>query len=528
MLPAPALFYLVPNPQTSPPVRWRGQREQCPRSSPRGCAGLGAPRCAKHKPRALTAELCEITQLGLQPPPSRALLLPRAPRPLPDPPCPAAPAGSRTKGLGTEGRAWGDLRESTPTRCTGVPAASLAQPQPVPAAPRPPLHHPTPCLVPVGARCGVTPAPCWALPPLSHLGAQQPLAPGPPHFPISPFSLLSPPADPGHGVVLAHRQSWRRARRLPWHGQRRLIAGREGGQHGGGQQQRALHPLPPRRRHPQPLRAAPGRAGPKPRSHTVCLISALAPAQPPRAQQGRQQRGARPPPARPIKGRRCWTHAAASPSASVRLPRVIPVCFGAGMTFSGRLCCASPRPPPCPRGDKTPGAARSVDTRTRALLLLDTVVSCQGSEMAPTWTPGLWLLGCLLLVPALWGQDLSELSDCSPGWVPVSGGCLGFFPWELSWSRAEAFCRRFGSSTHLASVHSEEELDEEVWIGLHRPLRSRSWQWSDGTAVAYNSWHRASFTRRRACAALQDATDFTTWEAEACSDRKPFICKSLS
>ncbi|MGO1188908.1 UNVERIFIED_CONTAM: hypothetical protein M9606_23120 [Salmonella sp. NW993] len=167
--------------------------------------------------------------------------------------------------------------------------------------------------------------------------------------------------------------------------------------------------------------------------------------------------------------------------------------------------------------------------------------------MAPTWTPGLWLLGCLLLVPALWGQDLSELSDCSPGWVPVSGGCLGFFPWELSWSRAEAFCRRFGSSTHLASVHSEEELqavadllfsrsgdaseeelDEEVWIGLHRPLRSRSWQWSDGTAVAYNSWHRASFTRRRACAALQDATDFTTWEAEACSDRKPFICKSLS
>ncbi|XP_040394638.1 uncharacterized protein LOC121060692 [Cygnus olor] len=214
-----------------------------------------------------------------------------------------------------------------------------------------------------------------------------------------------------------------------------------------------------------------------------------------------------------------------------------------------------------------------------------------------------------------------ELSDCTPGWVPVSGGCLGFFPWELSWSRAEvrgcrarcgrqlgsaalggrvtaswghprtgtlskgslpspdrlpplwhccsaprqstqgcqaprvptspqprhcshrpppgevgagvtlpsllqAFCRRFGSGTHLASVHSEEELqavvdllfssrssdaseeelDEEVWIGLHRPPRSRSWQWSDGTAVAYNSWHRAALSRRRACAALQDST----------------------
>lgn len=57
-------------------------------------------------------------------------------------------------------------------------------------------------------------------------------------------------------------------------------------------------------------------------------------------------------------------------------------------------------------------------------------------------------------------------------------------------SLLQAFCRRFGSRTHLASVHSEEELqavadllfsrsgdaseeelDEEVWIGLHRPLR---------------------------------------------------------
>uniref|UniRef100_A0A8B9CDP2 C-type lectin domain-containing protein n=1 Tax=Anser brachyrhynchus TaxID=132585 RepID=A0A8B9CDP2_9AVES len=138
-----------------------------------------------------------------------------------------------------------------------------------------------------------------------------------------------------------------------------------------------------------------------------------------------------------------------------------------------------------------------------------------------------------------------ELSDCTPGWVPVSGGCLGFFPWELSWNRAEAFCRRFGSRTHLASVHSEEELqavvdllfssrssdaseeelDEEVWIGLHRPLRSRSWQWSDGTAVAYNSWHRAALSRRRACAALQDATgEPGTGVLIICTHAHPQMC----
>uniref|UniRef100_A0A8B9I8D2 C-type lectin domain-containing protein n=1 Tax=Anser brachyrhynchus TaxID=132585 RepID=A0A8B9I8D2_9AVES len=116
---------------------------------------------------------------------------------------------------------------------------------------------------------------------------------------------------------------------------------------------------------------------------------------------------------------------------------------------------------------------------------------------------------------------------CAPVPVPIPMGLgAALVPGQQSrWGRA-AFCRRFGSRTHLASVHSEEELqavvdllfssrssdaseeelDEEVWIGLHRPLRSRSWQWSDGTAVAYNSWHRAALSRRRACAALQDAT----------------------
>ncbi|XP_021238987.1 ovocleidin-17-like [Numida meleagris] len=162
--------------------------------------------------------------------------------------------------------------------------------------------------------------------------------------------------------------------------------------------------------------------------------------------------------------------------------------------------------------------------------------------MSPTWA--LRLLGCVMLLPALRG----ELDDCAPGWVPTRGGCLGYFPWELSWSRAESFCRRLGARTHLASVHSAAELrelgellsssrgsagsgedvDDDVWIGLHRPLRSRGWQWSDGTAVAYRSWHRAAVPRRRACAALQDSSDFMTWDGKSCSDRKPFVCKTGS
>uniref|UniRef100_A0A8C3JB49 C-type lectin domain-containing protein n=1 Tax=Calidris pygmaea TaxID=425635 RepID=A0A8C3JB49_9CHAR len=141
-----------------------------------------------------------------------------------------------------------------------------------------------------------------------------------------------------------------------------------------------------------------------------------------------------------------------------------------------------------------------------------------------------------------------EAAACPWGWVPFEEGCYGFFPQELSWRRAEAFCRRFGAGTHLASVHSEEEhgaiatmlssshptegseegdKDSGVWIGLHRPLGSKYWQWSDGSEVDYGSWHQQEpGPRRRACAALQDTADFLTWNSDACARRKPFICKS--
>ncbi|XP_068787231.1 struthiocalcin-2 isoform X2 [Struthio camelus] len=155
---------------------------------------------------------------------------------------------------------------------------------------------------------------------------------------------------------------------------------------------------------------------------------------------------------------------------------------------------------------------------------------------------GLCLLGALLLAPSLDGR---ERAGCAKGWIPFDGRCYGFFPQELSWRRAEGFCQRLGARTHLASIHSEEEhqaivsmlassqpysdseeeAGEEVWIGLHRPLGRRNWEWSDGTKLDYGSWYRDVFLRRRACVALEDTTDFATWDVELCSDRKPFICE---
>lgn len=156
------------------------------------------------------------------------------------------------------------------------------------------------------------------------------------------------------------------------------------------------------------------------------------------------------------------------------------------------------------------------------------------------------------------------------GWGPKVGirdQGLGLGSSITLLSLPQAFCQRFGTGTHLASVHSveehraiiallssshssedseeEEDWDDGIWIGLHRPLgvsvalgqsrdpsgtpetrsrqppigaggtsqgsrshsspQSRHWQWSDSSEVNYGSWHRQPGPRRRACAALQDA-----------------------
>ncbi|KAM9579143.1 struthiocalcin-2-like [Guaruba guarouba] len=162
--------------------------------------------------------------------------------------------------------------------------------------------------------------------------------------------------------------------------------------------------------------------------------------------------------------------------------------------------------------------------------------------MGPIRTLG--LLSCLLLLPGLHGQDVAA---CAQGWVPFQDGCYRVFRAELSWTRAEAFCRRFGAEAHLASVHSAAEhraiasmlgsgpcrSDEDdgesssggLWIGLHRPEGGHRWHWSDSSELDYGSWHQAPATEKRTCAALQDMGDLRPWFSDSCAKRKPFVCK---
>uniref|UniRef100_A0A8C6J172 Uncharacterized protein n=1 Tax=Melopsittacus undulatus TaxID=13146 RepID=A0A8C6J172_MELUD len=131
-------------------------------------------------------------------------------------------------------------------------------------------------------------------------------------------------------------------------------------------------------------------------------------------------------------------------------------------------------------------------------------------------------------------------------WLSLGGHCYGYFGQELSWRRAETFCRRFGAGAHLASVHSPGELrtitamlrsgpcdsdeDEDstrggLWIGLVLSLQSQRWRWSDGSNLDYGSWHQVPTAEKGTCAALQDTGDLKPWFSDSCTKRKPFVCK---
>nr|XP_009682862.1 PREDICTED: carnitine O-palmitoyltransferase 1, muscle isoform [Struthio camelus australis] len=94
-------------------------------------------------------------------------------------------------------------------------------------------------------------------------------------------------------------------------------------------------------------------------------------------------------------------------------------------------------------------------------------------------------------------------------------------------AESTAFVRSLGDARQS---RAERQRLFKLAAGKKKSVRDltstrRNWEWSDGTKLDYGSWYRDVFLRRRACVALEDTTDFATWDVELCSDRKPFICE---
>uniref|UniRef100_A0A8V5FSW6 Uncharacterized protein n=1 Tax=Melopsittacus undulatus TaxID=13146 RepID=A0A8V5FSW6_MELUD len=126
-----------------------------------------------------------------------------------------------------------------------------------------------------------------------------------------------------------------------------------------------------------------------------------------------------------------------------------------------------------------------------------------------------------------------QAGPCPREWLSLGGHCYGYFGQELSWRRAEAWCKAARGGGHLASLHTpeehralareEEDDDDNVWIGLYR--RVSAWSWVDGSRRRYSAWDGDDVAAGPHCAALEDAAGFMSWDIESCSERKPFICK---
>uniref|UniRef100_A0A493TDG6 C-type lectin domain-containing protein n=1 Tax=Anas platyrhynchos platyrhynchos TaxID=8840 RepID=A0A493TDG6_ANAPP len=119
----------------------------------------------------------------------------------------------------------------------------------------------------------------------------------------------------------------------------------------------------------------------------------------------------------------------------------------------------------------------------------------------------LCLLG-LLSLPSLPGVQANK---CPKGWLDFRGSCYGYFGQELTWRKAEAWCKVIHAGCHLASLHSPEEHaavarfiakfqrreeEDNVWIGLHHwvSCRGRTTPAARGTPSSASTLPRSRTT----------------------------------
>ncbi|XP_070611089.1 C-type lectin-like [Erythrolamprus reginae] len=145
------------------------------------------------------------------------------------------------------------------------------------------------------------------------------------------------------------------------------------------------------------------------------------------------------------------------------------------------------------------------------------------------------------LVASFFIQGL-EAKTCPKDWFEHEQSCYKFFPGRKAWHEAEAHCKSFDQSAHLASVHTERAMDmissvicashsgSGVWIGLYK-LRGKElrMRWTDRTPVHYLPWapkEPSGAKDKENCVELY-AHDYTIWNDHHCDLEKPYVCKFI-
>uniref|UniRef100_A0A8B9DF63 C-type lectin domain-containing protein n=1 Tax=Anser cygnoides TaxID=8845 RepID=A0A8B9DF63_ANSCY len=105
-----------------------------------------------------------------------------------------------------------------------------------------------------------------------------------------------------------------------------------------------------------------------------------------------------------------------------------------------------------------------------------------------------------------------QANKCPKGWLDFRGSCYGYFGQQLTWRKAEAWCKVIHAGCHLASLHSPEEHtavarfvakfqrseeEDNVWIGLH--YWNQAQVWIDGSKKRYSAWDDDEFPKGKYC-----------------------------
>ena len=144
------------------------------------------------------------------------------------------------------------------------------------------------------------------------------------------------------------------------------------------------------------------------------------------------------------------------------------------------------------------------------------------------------------------GRELDESSGsnyhgCKSGWKafkdPKTGNveCFKFSTEDADWETAEKTCQNFGENSHLASIHSPEEMayfskssGKELWVGGKRAAGGQDFSWSDDTpldiAIQWGENEPNEDNSRDRCTLIENDIDHEI-RADLCEYSRAFVCK---